>query len=490
MAKKMLLPLLMMVVSVTYSQENPDARSDSIPSLGEIIIKGFETNRAQQAVPASISILRNRDLQRFGNSSLVPVINTVPGVRMEERSPGSYRLSIRGSLLRSPFGVRNVKIYWNDLSLTDAGGNTYLNLVDFNGIESMELIKGPAGSTYGAGTGGVLILQTPQIKEKQDAIPRDQNFTFQLTGGSYGSFTEHFRWQSAGKSVKWQFVQTHSQSDGYRENSRLRREVIQANVSAYTSKKNKLDGMILLTDLYYRTPGGLTLQQMEQNPRQSRPATPVLPSAIQQEAGVYNRTAFAGITNSYSFGEKWSNISSLVATVTDFKNPFITNYEQREEKSIGIRSKIVYNGLLGQRGFSWIAGLEWQNTSSKIDSSGNDGGDPDSNTVRDDVRAMQQFYFTQAELQLTPALLFQAGVSLNFFNYKFQRIDPDSATQKVPVDFNAQLIPRFAVLYKISRSLSLHLSASKGFSPPTLAEVKPSAGGLYTDLQAEYRLEL
>ena len=42
---------------------------------------------------------------------------------MEERSPGSYRLSIRGSLLRSPFGVRNVKLYLDDFIFTDAGGN-------------------------------------------------------------------------------------------------------------------------------------------------------------------------------------------------------------------------------------------------------------------------------------------------------------------------------------------------------------------------------
>ncbi len=486
MMKKLLIPLVIMVVSVAVAQENQDIRSDSIPSLGEIIIKGFETNREQLVVPASVSLLRNRDLQRFGNVSLVPVINTVPGVRMEERSPGSYRLSIRGSLLRSPFGVRNVKVYWNDLSLTDAGGNTYLNMVDFNGVGSMELIKGPAGSIYGAGTGGVVIMQTPSIKEKTDSLTRNQDFAFQLIGGSYGLFTEHFRWQSSTKNVQWQFVQTHTQSDGYRNNSRLRREVIQANVSAYTSKKNRLDGLILLTDLFYQTPGGLTLQQMTENPRQSRPATMVLPSASEQKASVYNRTAFAGITNTFSFSKHWSNISSLVGTMTEFKNPFITNYEQREEKSIGIRSKMVYDGSLGRSSIRWITGLEWQTTFSTIDSSGNDKGEPVNNTVRDKIRAIQQFYFTQVELQLTADLLIQAGVSLNYFNYSAQRIDPDSATEKIPINFNAQLIPRFAALYKINRSLSLHFSASKGFSPPTMAEVKPPAGGLYTDLQAEY----
>ena len=74
---------------------------------------------------------------------------------MEERSPGSYRMNIRGSTLRSPFGVRNVKIYWDEIPFTDAGGNTYLNQLSYYNFNSLEVIKGPGGSVYGAGTGGV-----------------------------------------------------------------------------------------------------------------------------------------------------------------------------------------------------------------------------------------------------------------------------------------------------------------------------------------------
>ena len=78
---------------------------------------------------------------------------------MEERSPGSYRINIRGSSLRSPFGVRNVKVYWNDIPVTDAGGNTYFNQFAWNNFSSIEVVKGPVGSMYGAGTGGLLIMK-------------------------------------------------------------------------------------------------------------------------------------------------------------------------------------------------------------------------------------------------------------------------------------------------------------------------------------------
>ena len=136
--------------------------SDSVKILQEVTIRSYEANRPILQVPASVGLVMSSDLQRFSNTSLVSAINNIPGVRMEERSPGSYRFSIRGSSLRSPFGVRNVKAYWNELPLTDPGGNTYLNQLDANAINQIEIIKGPGSSLYGAGTGGVILLKTPQ----------------------------------------------------------------------------------------------------------------------------------------------------------------------------------------------------------------------------------------------------------------------------------------------------------------------------------------
>src|SRR5207253_1560221 len=117
-------------------------------ALDSVTVTAFNLQSRWQDAPAAMSVITLRQLQLLNNTSLVPVLNTVPGVRMEERSPGSYRLSIRGSLLRSPFGVRNVKVYWTDIPLTDAGGNTYLQLVDISQVQSLEIIKGPASSLY------------------------------------------------------------------------------------------------------------------------------------------------------------------------------------------------------------------------------------------------------------------------------------------------------------------------------------------------------
>src|SRR5690348_9013143 len=138
--------VLLNLFVLVKAQQSP---IDSTRFLDEIVIEAYETNRQLNEVPASIGILQTKELQRFNNTSILPAANTIPGVRMEERSPGSYRFSIRGSSLRSPFGVRNVKVYWNGLPFTDGGGNTYLNLLDFDAFGRAEVIKGPGGSLYG-----------------------------------------------------------------------------------------------------------------------------------------------------------------------------------------------------------------------------------------------------------------------------------------------------------------------------------------------------
>src|SRR6201985_299591 len=122
MAKLYLVTILSLFALSSFAQKRPDTlRRDTAKRLGQVTVTGYLTDQPVLSVPASVSVLTPAQLQLQPGSSLVPALNTVPGVRMEERSPGSYRLSIRGSLLRSPFGIRDVKIYYDEIPLTDGG---------------------------------------------------------------------------------------------------------------------------------------------------------------------------------------------------------------------------------------------------------------------------------------------------------------------------------------------------------------------------------
>ena len=147
--KQITASILLLFISCFLFAQQAD---DSLQTLEEVTVRAFEQNRKLMQVPAAIISINKNQLNRNLNTNLLPAINSNPGIKMEERSPGSYRMNIRGSSLRSPFGVRNVKTYYNDIPYTDPGGNTYLNQLGFYNIQSLEVIKGPGSSLYGAGT--------------------------------------------------------------------------------------------------------------------------------------------------------------------------------------------------------------------------------------------------------------------------------------------------------------------------------------------------
>ncbi|WP_410962021.1 hypothetical protein, partial [Salmonella sp. SAL4359] len=72
-----------------------------------------------------------------------------------------------------------------------------------------------------------------------------------------------------------------------------------------------------------------------------------------------------------------------------------------------------------------------------------------------------------------------AGASLNFLKVRFERFVPASLGIQRR-NFNNQLAPRVAILRKFNK-INLYSSVSRGFSPPTTAELLPTGGAINLD---------
>ncbi|RYE16440.1 MAG: hypothetical protein EOP51_25790 [Sphingobacteriales bacterium] len=360
------------------------------PLEEEAVVYAFEGNGHSRNLAAAVTVLTKNDLQRLGTGSLVAAVNTVPGVKMDERSPGSYRLSIRGNLLRSTFGVRNVKVYWNGIPFTDASGNTYLNQVSPENLGSMEVLKGPSGSMYGSGTGGVVLLGTGR-----NATDTGKHVDVKVTGGSYGLFSASAAYEKQGPQATRLSV-SHQQADGYRQHTRMRRDVAHFTGSYRLSAKHTVSTNILYSDLFYQTPGGLTAAEQSANPRQARPAAGAFRSAVTQQAAVYLRTIYAGVSSAFTLRERWKWTTGLYGSGTDFKNPTIRNYEKKSEKGIGARSVLQYK----HRRFTGTAGAELQQGYFNTDVFGNDAGRQDTLQFNAVIQSRQANIFAQAEVML------------------------------------------------------------------------------------------
>jgi iron complex outermembrane recepter protein len=448
---------------------------DTTKVLDEVVVEAYFYKRPLTDVPASIAILSKADLERFNNTSLLPIFNTVPGVRMEERSPGSYRLSIRGSLIRSPFGIRNVKVYRNGLPLTDGGGNTYLNLFDYSAIEKIEVIKGPAGSLYGAGTGGVVILNS--------SVPDSTGVDVSSAFGSYGLRTH----QVKGNWVTPKFYAAVNaaflESQGYREQSAIKRKGLNSEMTWLVNSKASLSGNFFFTDIFYETPGGLNKAQYSVDPTKARPAAGPFKSAVEQNASVKNVTQYASLVYDIEWLEKWVSKIGVYYSSTDFKNFAIANYEVRDETNSGARLENSYSFKRPSWKGKFSFGAEAQQMKSPIRVFENNSGNRGQLSIHDVLWSRQILLFSQVEFDFHSGFFVTGGISENWLNYTFLRKFPDNSEEQK--SFSPVLVPRVAVLKKIGEKFSIHGSISRGFSPPTLAEVRPSTNVFNNQLQPE-----
>ena len=475
MSRVVFIIILILITLPSFGQ----LKEDSVRQLNEVTVKAYAYDRSSSEVPATIGSIKEHDLNRFSNTSFLPVVNTIPGVRMEERSPGSYRFAIRGSSLRSPFGVRNVKFYWNGLPLTDGSGNTYLNIVDFNSVNQMEIIKGPGASLYGAGTGGVMLMQAART------TAQTRSLKYSLVGGSYGLF----RFEAGGSVVSTEkFLLdarlSYQQSDGYRKQTRMKRFTTNIDWTNILSSKSFLTGTLLASSLDYETPGGLTLAQYNSDPSQARPPSGTTPGAEQQKAAVSNNTQYLGLHFDHQWNEAWSTRIGAFGSYTDFINPSIRNYEKRKEYNWGGRTDTQYKFENSSVKGKVTLGAEYQNFYSTVTDYDNLQGTP-GNIQTDDKLWSQLFLaFGQVDLELPKNFFVTLGGGGNFVNYKFLRVSVSPEVQQER-NFEPVFCPRVALLKKVSPVLSVYGNISNGFSPPSLAEVRPSTASFNNTLNAE-----
>jgi len=455
-----------------------ESEKDSSQLLQEVVVRAYEQSRKLMQVSAAVGIVTNHQLSRFNNTTLLPAMNSIPGVRMEERSPGSYRLNIRGSSLRSPFGVRNVKVYYNQIPYTDPGGNTYLNQLGFYNIQSAEVIKGPGSSLYGAGTGGVVLLKTDQ-SNWHPGISFDYsagNWSLNNMNANLRLGTDAFQ-----NSINYQQLFSH----GYRDHSKLERKVFTWDLNANLSDKGKVTTHFLWGDLFYQTPGALTLAEYLSNPRAARPRVGNTPGSAENKAAIYQKIFLAGISFNQKFSEHWENTTSFYGAATRLLNPTTRNYGRTNEPHTGGRSLFKFSKEFNPRSsLTFLAGIEFQQGISSVRIYSNIKGDPDTLQTDDEINNRVFFGFTQATLQVAGNWFLTAGASVNGQKISITRLSVDPVVEQKR-RYNNELAPRLAVLRQLTNNLSVYASVSRGFSPPTTAELLPSSGIIATDLNAE-----
>lgn len=167
------IPLACLAASfgVAMAQETPapaaSSDTDQTFVLGRVTVTASKREEDILDAPYSISAVTGDDLEKIGATEYRDYLTTVPGVALVEAGIGTNNVIIRG-LATAAGGstlAGTVVTYFDEVALNDGTGAIEVEPVD---IERIEILRGPQGTYYGAGSiGGTLrvIPNRPDLDE-------------------------------------------------------------------------------------------------------------------------------------------------------------------------------------------------------------------------------------------------------------------------------------------------------------------------------------
>jgi outer membrane receptor protein involved in Fe transport len=187
-----MIPALLWALTLSCAAAaDPAAAPASAPEgnnngLEEIVVTAEKRDSTVQATAISMTALSGADLEQQNIASLEDLVGKVPGVSLRTAGPGQTEYEMRG-LGSSGGSVATVGFYIDETPLSASAvalnGRTVID-PDLFDLNHTEVLRGPQGTLYGAGSmGGTIKLVTNQPKlgtfEGDAAVDASQT-----TGGS------------------------------------------------------------------------------------------------------------------------------------------------------------------------------------------------------------------------------------------------------------------------------------------------------------------
>ena len=133
--------------------ESPAGPSDDTTPLSEVVVTANKLNSSGVLeTPATIQAISGQELQKQGDVGFLDVAGEIPGLSVQDLGPGDRKYIIRGI---SSTGDSTTGVYYDEAVISgsnanDGGGfESDIRLYDLNRIE---VLRGPQGTLYGAGS--------------------------------------------------------------------------------------------------------------------------------------------------------------------------------------------------------------------------------------------------------------------------------------------------------------------------------------------------
>lgn len=515
----------------------------ALPALAEttitapVVITGTRIEQNSFDLPMSIDSVGSEQIQEGQlKVNLSESSSRVPGVVVNNRNNPAQDLAIqiRGFGARSAFGVRGVRLYADGIPLTMPDGQGQTGTFNLDTADRVEYLRGPFSALYGNSSGGVV-----QIFTRDGDV--DPTLTGGVTFGSYNTDRESLTFGGSGEDFDYVINANTFSSDGYRDQSKTRRDTVHAKINFKINEATKLS--LVATGLDQPNnldPQGLTAAQLQENRRQAGSNSDIFNTRVsksQKQVGatlehLLSENDTLRFMTYYGQRENEQFTSISVNAQLDDRNGGGVSTISREFG--GVDTRWTHKGNLGDKPFNFTVGMNYDRVVddrkgyenflanlapgamrnnfapldpvfSKTTCGSSAGGQPIVCGVqgilrRDEKNTASNFdQYLQATFDLHPRWSVTGGLRHSRVNFKnddfytnnlYLSPNPEATTDRINADDSGSLTfskttPVIGAVFKVTESFNLFANAGESFETPTLIEMayRSSGSGLNIDLK-------
>jgi iron complex outermembrane receptor protein len=489
----------------------PSAGDTNVTTLPEITVVAHEpagsltspsaSTSAEQntQLPGGFTVKTTDEMNKGRASNFLDLLQGVPGLFMQSENGAEIsKVSIRGSGIESDDEPLGVEFLMDGVSFDQGDGETIIEDFDVDTLKYAEVYRGADAFKYGALTIGGAINLVPLTGYDADA------FQLRFEAGSYGFLRGQISSGGVDGPLDYYASVSGRYRDGYRDHSRENTELLFSDIG-YKINDHLENRVYLTVDQTDRQlPGGLTQEQMQENPRQAQ-TDPDSVTNQAEEFDLKKQWYYGRLADKLSYENDGHELDATVYWwhrelrengVFD-PNDFEDGIEVYHADDGGISlDSVTHSQLFGQENILTIGTApafetEQDHFYANMGYAGQPGVEGDTIgkdlelSVNVPVYLENQHYLTEKLSALTGLQVMY--VVRHFYDYFNDTSDGDQSAKQDFVGIN----PKIGFLYEINTNSQAYLNFSRTWQPPSFDNMVsfddgPGVSLVYMPLQPQH----
>ena len=419
----------------------------------DVVVTATRVEKKIIDIPYPVYRINQKQYQYARRVAVDDVIRNVPGVFMQNRYGNhDVRISIRGFGSRSNSGIRGVRILLDGIPESEPDGQTRIEAIDFNAVESIEIVKGNSSSLYTNAPGGVI------------NFINDINFPYSFIEqfNEFGSYELRQNGIKFGvRTDKYGFMGTYTYHNyaGYRPHSQDYWNIFNAKLDLLPGDGSNLQFLGYYVDGLIKLPGSLTLDQFNEDPYQANQRD------VDRDASRVTRKGRFGLLFDTDFGGSKHQFQILPYGTIKYFNRTAATYRIINRYGIGSSFKYIYSGPIGSLSNEFSIGGDLLYQAGPVENYNNIGGTKGDQllTLTDETISNVGFYFSEnLELYNDQLYMLLTG-RYDYVNYIADDMLLGSRSNSRL--FN-EFTPKAALNFKLTPSIAIYTSYGYSFDSP------------------------